>query len=343
MRPKTLVLLVPIVLAAGGAGAAEWFKTAEWVAAVTYNQDQNAIFFDTTGALPPQVKVIAGTNADLIKFELTDLRLNPEIYTLAPHDGVVGTIRLEGRKDRNRYWVDVTVELAQAFKYDLERRQVAGDVSQVILWLKDVNVTRPKPEMEGKVPLYARPAADTNVVGFMPYHSKVSVLDYAKGMYLVRTEEDVLGWLPEKYVKIEGENPFKKEAPPPTADVRERVLASAKKYLGVPYVWGGTSDDGFDCSGLVQTVFAENGIALPRGSGDQYREGKKVSRDAMRPGDLVFFHTYTSGPSHVGIYVGDGKFLHAESSPRGVTITPLAESYWDKRFLGARTWIPAGG
>jgi cell wall-associated NlpC family hydrolase len=144
----------------------------------------------------------------------------------------------------------------------------------------------------------------------------------------------------ENNLKIAGENPFvAAAAAPPAADVRGKVIATAKKYLGVPYVWGGTSSRGFDCSGLVQTVFAENGVALPRGSGDQYRQGRKVARKNLRTGDLVFFHTYTSGPSHVGIYVGDGKFLHAESSPRGVTITPLSEPYWDERFLGARTWL----
>jgi len=328
-----------LFLAATAVAGAAWPGGGEWVAAVTYRQAEDAVYFDTTGSLPPQVKIVAGTDPNQIHLELDDLRLNPPEYILTPRDGVINNIRLAERGDRNRYSVEVTVELAKAFRYDVERRQVEGGVSQIVLKLAGVDVARPTPEAAGTVPVWARPASDAQIVAYVPYHARVEVHDYAKEMYLVRTPEGALGWVREKNVKIEGENPFVKEAPPP-AGLRDDILATAKKYLGVPYVWGGTSSRGFDCSGLVQTVFAENGLQLPRGSGDQYREGKKVPAGKMRPADLVFFHTYTSGPSHVGLYVGDGKFLHAESSPRGVTITPLDEPYWKERFLGARTWIP---
>jgi len=317
------------------------FAEEQWLASVTYLQGEDAINFDTTGALPPQVKAGVGGDPNVLRLDLAGVRINPEIYTLAPRDGVIDTIRLEGKKDRREYWVEVAIEMSGPFTYELERRQVEGGVSQVIVRLTNVDVKRLPLGEKDKAAVYARPAADAAIVGFMPYHAKVKVLDYAKGMYLIRTDDDLLGWLPEKFMKIEGENPWKKpEVTPPEGDVRARVIATAKHYLGVPYVWGGTSSHGFDCSGLVQTVFAENGVSLPRGSGDQYREGKKIAVGDLRPGDLIFFHTYTSGPSHVGIWIGDGKFLHAESSPRGVTITPLAEEqYWKERVLGARRWL----
>jgi hypothetical protein len=336
---KRLIILTVSFAGAAGA-AAPWLEKPDWLAAVTYRQAEDAVYFDTTGKLPPQVKVVEATRPELVTFELDNLRLNPRVYTLAPRDGVVENVRLESVDDGGRRRVAVTVTLARSFEYALERRQVENGVSQVILRLKGVNVKRLSPAAAGKAPLYARPAADTEIVAFAPYHSKVEVYDFAREMYLVRTPEGALGWVRERNLKIEGENPFAgpKEIPA-GAGARERVVATAKKYLGVPYVWGGTSAQGFDCSGLVQTVFAENGVQLPRGSGDQFREGRKISRKDLRPGDLVFFHTYTSGPSHVGIYVGEGKFLHAESSPRGVTITPLIESYWDERFHGARTWL----
>jgi hypothetical protein len=331
-----------LLAVAAGARAADFLAPADWLAAVTYLEAEDKIVFDTTGELPPQAKALASGDPNLIRFELTALRVNPDIYTLAPRDGVVNTIRIEGKKDRGAHRLEVTVETTQPFQYELERRQVEGGLSQVIFRLTNVTVKRSFPDIREKAPIYARPAADSQIVAFMPYHTKVTVLDYAKGMYLVRTADDVLGWLQEKYIKIEGENPFKPSGPtPPAANLREKIIATAKGYLGVPYVWGGTSAEGFDCSGLVQTVFAENGVQLPRGAGDQYRQGKNVAVGALRPGDLIFFHTYTKGPSHVGIWLGDGKFLHAESSPRGVTITPLAELYWHERVLGGRTWLAA--
>jgi len=122
-------------------------------------------------------------------------------------------------------------------------------------------------------------------------------------------------------------------------ETRKGIIGTARKYLGVPYKWGGTSSSGFDCSGLIQTVFSENGIKLPRGSGAQFKEGKKIGKEQMKPGDLIFFHTYTTGPSHVGIWLGNGTFLHAESSPAGVTITELSVPYWNERYHGSRRWI----
>jgi cell wall-associated NlpC family hydrolase len=332
------VLFVSAWAAGNAAGA--WFKKADWLAAVTYHQAEDAVYLDTTGELPPQVNKVAGTDANVVEFELVGLRINPPIYTMAPRDGVVNDIRLEGLKERGGYRVVVTVETTKPFKYELERRQVEGDVSQVVLRFTDVDVKRSLPDMAGKAPLYARPAKETQVVAFVPYHTFVDVYDYAKGMYLVKTPDGTLGWVPGKNLRVEGENPFVKEVErPPPVGFRDGIVAAAREYLGVPYVWGGTSADGFDCSGLVQTVFAENGFQLPRGAGAQYRRGRKISKRSMMPGDLVFFRTYTSGPSHVGIYVGDGKFIHAESSPRGVTVTLLADAYWEARFLGARTWL----
>lgn len=336
---KARIILLISAWAAGSA-AAGWFQKADWLAAVTYHQAEDAIYFDTTGELPPQVKVVAQGDPNLIKLELVNLRINPRIYTLSPRDDVVIDIRLEGFEERGRSRVEVAVDLAKPFEYELERRQVEGKVSQVILRLTNVDVTRVQPDAAGKAPLYARPAAGAPIVAYVHYHTRVEVYDYAKEMYLVKPPDGTLGWVKGENLKIEGDNPFVKEEPLPLpATPRSEIVATAKKYLGVPYVWGGTSADGFDCSGLVQTVFAENRVSLPRGSGDQYRKGRKISKGGMRPGDLVFFRTYTSGPSHVGIYAGDGKFIHAESSPRGVTVTPLSQPYWDERFLGARTWL----
>lgn len=107
------------------------------------------------------------------------------------------------------------------------------------------------------------------------------------------------------------------------------------KTIGTKYVSGGTSTNGFDCSGFTMFVFDKIGINLPHQSGSQYQMGSDVSRDEMRPGDLVFFNTNGKGVSHVGIYVGDGDFAHASSS-RGVTISSLSDSYYVNRYVGAK-------
>jgi len=112
------------------------------------------------------------------------------------------------------------------------------------------------------------------------------------------------------------------------------LTRSAMRFLGTPYSFGGTSTRGFDCSGFVQHVFALMGVHLPRTADAQYDAGRTIA-GAMRPGDLVFFQTYTAGVSHVGIYLGNDRFVHASSS-QGVTVSSLHESYWAARYLGAK-------
>jgi cell wall-associated NlpC family hydrolase len=114
-----------------------------------------------------------------------------------------------------------------------------------------------------------------------------------------------------------------------------RVIQAALRYQGVPYVFGGTTPNGFDCSGFTRYVFAQAGVYLPRAADEQYESGQAVSYSHLQPGDTVFFTTYEAGASHSGIYVGDGQFISATSS-RGVTIDRLDNGYWGARFLGAR-------
>lgn len=116
----------------------------------------------------------------------------------------------------------------------------------------------------------------------------------------------------------------------------DSIIATAKQYLGVKYQWGGsTPQTGFDCSGYVSYVFAQNGISLPRISRDQYTVGTKVSFEDFQRGDLVFFSVAGNGiVSHVGIYLGDGQFINASSS-KGVTVYVIGP-YWKSIYVGAR-------
>lgn len=116
------------------------------------------------------------------------------------------------------------------------------------------------------------------------------------------------------------------------------IIATSKQYIGVNYLYGGTTPAGFDCSGFVQYVFAKNGVTLPRVSRDQYRVGTSVSFNNLRPGDLVFFSFANNGVvDHVGIHVGNGQFINASSS-KGVTIYTLGP-YWQSIYVGAKRVI----
>ena len=116
----------------------------------------------------------------------------------------------------------------------------------------------------------------------------------------------------------------------------QQIINNAKKHMGTPYVWGGTTPSGFDCSGFVQYVFKQSGISLPRTTSEQVKVGTYVSKSNLQPGDLVFLkNTYREGVSHVGIYIGDGQMIHASSS-KGVTISNLSASYYTQHYHSAR-------
>jgi cell wall-associated NlpC family hydrolase len=118
---------------------------------------------------------------------------------------------------------------------------------------------------------------------------------------------------------------------------RQEIVRFARSFVGTPYRSGGTSRNGVDCSGLIVAVYREFDIRLPRTSLDQSRAGDRVNRSKIRPADLVFFKTSRSRPvSHVGIYIGDGKFIHASTSAHKVRIDRLDDDYFRHRFKGAR-------
>ncbi len=123
--------------------------------------------------------------------------------------------------------------------------------------------------------------------------------------------------------------------------LRKEIVRTANRFIGIRYRWGGqSSSTGFDCSGLTMVVYRLNGLELPRSSRQQWKTGRPVYPDQLSKADLVFFAT-TGGErvSHVGIYIGDNKFLHAPSSGRKIRISSMSNKYYKSRYLGARTYL----
>ena len=127
-------------------------------------------------------------------------------------------------------------------------------------------------------------------------------------------------------------------------DTASDLVVNAMTFLGVPYRRGGTSaNTGFDCSGFVRSMFEQTvGKVLPRRASEQAAATEKIDKQDLKPGDLVFFNTMRQTFSHVGIYVGDNKFIHSPRPGKQVKVEDMRDAYWERRFTGARR-VPATG
>ncbi|CAH2031732.1 NlpC/P60 family protein [Trichlorobacter ammonificans] len=132
-------------------------------------------------------------------------------------------------------------------------------------------------------------------------------------------------------------------APPPKAGERDMgfiAARTAERFVGIPYQWGGdTVVDGMDCSGFTRAVYNLCGINIPRTSREQFKAGNAIPKEELRDGDLVFFGTSESSINHVGIYVGNGKFVHAPRRGEEIRTASIGESYFERRFVGARRYF----
>jgi len=124
-------------------------------------------------------------------------------------------------------------------------------------------------------------------------------------------------------------------------ELRAELVRTARRFLGVPYRWGGTDrEDGFDCSGLTMVCYRLNGLNLPRVSRSQFAAGRRVPKEQLLPGDLVFFATRGGRQvSHVGLYIGDGRFIHAPRTGERVRVEQMVNPFYAKNFLGGRSYF----
>ena len=204
------------------------------------------------------------------------------------------------------------------------------------------------------------PDSGSSAVGSVQSGAYVTVTGIEKGWYAV-SYNGVSGYVSGDYVVLcaaadtvtetPAETPAEAPAETPaeeTPSVAEPVsgtvsssyvVSLAQQYLGVPYVYGGSSPSGFDCSGFTMYVFSQAGVSLPHGATSQLSYGTEVSRSDLQPGDLVFFQDYGAVASHVGIYIGGDQFIHASSSYYNghcVVTSSLTETYYDSHYLTAR-------
>ncbi|NLD35526.1 MAG: hydrolase [Desulfatiglans sp.] len=165
----------------------------------------------------------------------------------------------------------------------------------------------------------------------------------SRDLSLVKAQElKANGLIEEFYIVTPEDYPWGRDtAGVDPGSTRRGIIQSAKSYIGIPYRFGGASpEQGFDCSGLAMAVYRLNGINLPRTSREQYKAGRAVNERDLKEADLVFFDTMSKGQvSHVGVYIGDGMFIHAPRSGQNIRIDSISAGYFKKRFIGARSFL----
>lgn len=153
-------------------------------------------------------------------------------------------------------------------------------------------------------------------------------------------EDSLTSFLDEQGIAWRDRNPYSLDGPSvsPSTDSGSVIVMNAMGYLGTPYRYGGNdASSGFDCSGFVKAVVGDSiGLHLPRRSDQQSALGHDVDEEGLRPGDLVFFNTQRRPFSHVGIYIGEGRFVHAPRTGTRIRVESMQASYWQTRFNGAR-------
>lgn len=212
----------------------------------------------------------------------------------------------------------------------------------------------PSHEVTGKVAivtadaLNVRSGAGTNysIISTARYGSKLPIISYTNGWYNVKVGSTT-GYISESYVTVTNEGdtttPLVRETPLIESNYTgQDIVAKAEEYLGVPYLWGGFTPVGFDCSGIVQYVYKQFGISLERTTYYQVHQGKTVDRNNLLPGDLIFFTTNENDPndiSHVGIYKGNDLFIHAPKPGDVVRISNLNSAYYSNAYYVAKRII----
>lgn len=284
----------------------------------------------------------------LLSFPAKDIKgwVHGDYVNQLPRVEITGSkVRLRERPSLGSR-IKVELALNEVF-HEFERRDgwilIASSASGLKGWVHGEYVSqtdripsRPYVVTGDEVNFRSSPAVDSVILMALLQGTEVQVLGRNEKWSFIEYSGQQ-GWMYSQYL-----DPNFVNAPKTVygKSIGTRLIARAKEMAGTPYVWGGESDSGVDCSGLIYKLLVDEGAAigsLPRRASTQMAGlGSAVDKENLAPGDLVFFTTYKAGASHVGIYLGDGDFIHASSAKGKVTISNMSEGYYKRRFVGAR-------
>ena len=188
-------------------------------------------------------------------------------------------------------------------------------------------------EKRGVDAYYFRHESGLYKVRFGNHHTYQSARSEAEKLQRLEIIDDFFVVIPESYAAA-------RIAASGRGDLREELVRTARRFIGVPYKWGGENARGFDCSGLTMVSYRLNGLNLPRNSRSQFKSGRWVPKKELRPGDLVFFATRGGKRvTHVGMYIGDDLFIHAPRTGQKVRIEKLSQRFFARTYMGGRTYL----
>lgn len=207
----------------------------------------------------------------------------------------------------------------------------------------------------------SKPDIDSEIITRLDKGTSIQIYEISGKWARFLVDEDNYGWMSMDFVTLKRDTAASRglvedvsklldevtetdeEKDSNDENIRQKIVDYAKKFLGVRYKYGGTTAKGFDCSGYVQYVFKHFGIKLERTSADQGNHGTKINKQDLKPGDLVFFDTNGghNAIEHVGIYIGNGRFIHASSGSgtKCVTISPLNQGFYSNTYMRSRRYI----
>ncbi len=235
--------------------------------------------------------------------------------------------------------------------YKVSYNDASGWINDQFLTVRDEKIAIGA-VTENNVNVRSKPNTSSEVITKLDKGTKVDIFEHSGDWYRISIGEERYGWVNGAYVKENDQKTSRGVTEEAAAalnasvdeslDIRQQIVSYAKKLLGVKYVRSGYSTKGFDCSGFVGYVLDRFGISHERTAADLSRSGSSVKRDELLPGDLVFFDTNGGHNSinHVGIYIGNNKFIHASSYlNREVTISSLGDSYYNRNYMKAKDYL----